>query len=55
MSIDEKINEAKKNDMNIKKFEKWEFSKSIPLQYSFSAYNLLPLSRISDKVLISEN
>ena len=54
ISIDEKINEAHKHDVNINKSGKWEFSQSIPLQYLLSADNRLPLSRMENNMVINE-
>ena len=40
--------EAKKEDLKIKASEKWNYCKSIPLQYMVSAYHSLPLWHMAD-------
>ena len=54
MSIDEKTNKAQKDDMNINKSEKWEFSLSIPLWYLLSAHYRLPLSHMENNKVLNE-
>ena len=54
MSIDLKINEAQKDDVNISKSVKWGLSQSITLQYLLSAYHCLPLSNMENNMVINE-
>ena len=54
MSIDEKIDEAQKDDVNINKSEKWELSLSIPLWYLLSAHHCMPLSHMENNMVINE-
>ena len=54
MSIDEKTNIAKKYDVNIKTYKKWNFSESITWRYLLSAYHRLHLWYMSNKMVINE-
>ena len=54
MYIDEKTNEAKKYDVNIKKPKKWELPQSIPLRYLLSVYHRLHLSNMENKTAMNE-
>ena len=54
MSIDEKINETKEDDVNISKSENVECFQSIPLRYLFSAHHRLPLSHMTNKMVMNE-
>ena len=53
MSIDEKINEAHKDDMNMNKPEKWELSQLIQLRYMLSAHHCLPLPHMENNMVIN--
>ena len=52
LPVDGKMNQAKKYDVIIKRSEKWNFYKSIPLRYLFSAYHHLPLWHMKNKIVI---
>ena len=53
MSIDENINESKKDNVNTNKSEKLELSRSIPLGYILSAHHHLPLLHMENNTVIN--
>ena len=54
MSIDESINEAQEDNVNISKYYKWEWSQSILLRYLLSAHHRLPLLHTENNMVIYE-
>ena len=54
MSIDEKTNEAQKDDVNMNKSGKWEMSQSISLRYPVIENHHLPPLHMANKIAINE-
>ena len=54
LSFDEKIVEAKKEDVKIRPSEKWKYCESIPLRYLLSKYHRPPLLHMANNMAIDE-
>ena len=55
LPVDKKMKKARKYDLKIKTYEKWNFSESIALRYLLSAYNRLPIWNMVNKMVTNKN